>query len=81
VKTKSSIEIKWDIADGYVGNRPHYTSIDAEDLCDCDTEEEVRDFVEEYIEESFRQQISFEIEDSQMDAAIAVWKKEKGTKA
>jgi hypothetical protein len=71
----------WDIADGYVGNRPHYTSLNVEELWGCDTEEEVRDFVEEYIEESFRQQISFEIEDSQMDAAIAVWKKEKGEKA
>ena len=49
----------WKVSDGYIGHGPHKTSIDLDEIKECDSNEEAAQLVEEAIEESFREKVSW----------------------
>jgi non-homologous end joining protein Ku len=52
--------IKWEVDDGYIGkSRPQFVEIDDDELAECDTEEEERVLIDEYVQEDFAQKVSF----------------------
>lgn len=55
------MRVTWQVEDGYVGgSRPHTTVIDDEDLEDLD-EKERDERIDEFIEEDFRNKVSWVI--------------------
>lgn len=53
------MKVKWVVNDGYVsGGRYHYTEIPDEDLEDL-SDEEREEMISDYIEEDFRQKITW----------------------
>ena len=58
--SKDSLEIEWEVDDGYAGGqRPHEFEIDFSEFDDCETEEEVQNRLEEIIQEEFEQNINW----------------------
>jgi hypothetical protein len=54
------MKVRWAVDDGYVGKgREHTTEVDDDELAECETEQEREDLIAEYIEEDFRQIISW----------------------
>ncbi len=54
--------VRWEVADGYAGgSRPHTTTIDDDELEECETEEERQDLINDYIQNDFDQKISWSI--------------------
>lgn len=52
--------VNWEVEDGYIGkSRPQHTAIDDDELAEYETEEEKERFIEECVEEDFRQKISW----------------------
>lgn len=52
------MEINWEVEDGYAGgSRPHSSTIPDDALEMCDTDEERRELVHEYIQGDFEQTI------------------------
>ena len=56
------VRVTWEVEDGCVGkSRPQHTEVPEDDLEDCETDEERERRIEEYVEEDFKQRISFSI--------------------
>jgi len=56
------MRITWEVSDGYVGkSRPQYVNIPDDELADCETEEEKQKLIEQYVQDDFEQNISWEI--------------------
>lgn len=56
------VRVTWEVDDGYVGkSRPQHTEVPEDDLEDCETDEERKRRIKEYVEEDFKQRISFSI--------------------
>lgn len=54
------MEITWHIEDGYVGgSRPHSVEIDDDELSGCETREEQREVIEEYVKQAFQNDIDY----------------------
>lgn len=54
------MEITWEVEDWYCGkSRPHHTTIPDEEFEDCETEEEREQLIEDWIQEEFKQKISW----------------------
>ena len=54
------MRITWQVEDGYVGgSRPQYTTIDDDELAECDSEEEKEQFITQCIQEDFMMEISW----------------------
>ena len=52
--------ITWEVEDGYVGkSRPQKTTIDNDELAECDTDEEKNEYIEQCIQEDFMMNISW----------------------
>jgi hypothetical protein len=63
-------ELIWQVDDGYVGGRPQYTYIDIDTFArDYDSEEEVREAIDDIVEDQFRQDIGWYAEN--MDKIVA----------
>jgi len=46
--------VRWQFNDGYAGKaRPQYTTINDDDLAECETEEERQELIQEAVEEDF----------------------------
>lgn len=70
----ADIKVRWEIEDGYVGGaRPHYTRVSAEDFQHCETEDQVRDALDEIIEDDFRAKIGFSVRNE--DEVISAWRR------
>lgn len=55
------MEVRWQISDGYLGgDRPQVCDVPDDELAECDTDEEREDLIASYIEEHFRQVVSWE---------------------
>ena len=52
------MRVMWDIDDGYVGSRPHYITIDDEELEEM-TDEEQEAYIEECVKDAFEQTITY----------------------
>lgn len=58
------MRVTWEVEDGYCGEaRPQYTEIPNDELADCQTEEEKDRLIEEYVEQDFKQTVSYVITD------------------
>jgi len=57
----SKLKIRWEVEDGYIGkSRPLSTSISVDELIEnCETEEEVLDYINEEVKSDFEQRISY----------------------
>ena len=56
------MKVKWQVDDGYVsGSRPQTTKIDDDELAECETEEERKELINDYIQNDFEQRISWSI--------------------
>ncbi len=56
------MKINWEVEDelGYVGSsRPQYTIIPDDELDECETEEDRKKLIEEYVNEDFLQKITW----------------------
>ena len=54
-----TIKIEWECQDGYAGgSRPHVVKIDVADLVHCITQAEIEDYIDEVVEEDFKQRCS-----------------------
>lgn len=54
------LEVKWTVNDGYVtGDRPQHTAISREEIRNCTTVEEAMKLIDDSIQESFEQEISW----------------------
>ena len=54
------MRITWQVEDGFVGeSRPQYTTIDDDELAECDSEEEKEQFIMQCIQEDFMMEISW----------------------
>lgn len=52
--------VRWQVSDGYVsGDRPQTTNIPDEELEECETEEERKELINDYIQNDFEQRISW----------------------
>ncbi len=52
------MKARWEVDDGYVGkSRPQETVLDDEIFDDAETESELRELVEEYVQQDFEQRI------------------------
>ena len=59
------MKIIWQVDDGYVGgNRPHTTEIPDDELENCETEEERKELISEYIQDDFNNIVSWYIIDT-----------------
>lgn len=54
-------KVIWKVDDGYVNNGPHVTTIDKNDLDECETEEERQQYIEECIHQDFENNVSWYI--------------------
>jgi hypothetical protein len=73
------IEVRWEVADGYAGkSRPQVTRIQYSEIADCESEEDVRELIEQSIQHDFECKISPEYSESAYDDALHFW---RGTKA
>lgn len=56
------MEIRWEVADGYVGkSRPQTTEIPDEELEACETEEERQQLIYDYVQDDFEQKITWNL--------------------
>ena len=56
------MKVTWQVDDGYVlGSRPLTTDIDDDELAECETEEERKELINDYIQNDFDQRISWSI--------------------
>jgi hypothetical protein len=70
------MKIKYQVEDGYVtGARPQSVQIDADELDEFETEEEVEDFLNDIVQEDMLQKVSADIEN--MDELISEWKQRR----
>ena len=53
------MKVSWEVDDGYIGSRPQTTTVPDAEIRDCETKEEARKLIEEYISEDFQQTISW----------------------
>jgi hypothetical protein len=53
------MQVTYCVNDGYAGSRPKYVVIDEEELNDRETESEKRQYIEECIEEHFKEHVSW----------------------
>ncbi len=54
------MKIKWEVSEGYGhGDCPHYLEIQEEEFEDCETEEEKRDLIAEYVQAEFEEKVSY----------------------
>lgn len=75
-----SLKINWEIDDGYVsGSRPQSTRISEEDLLECETEEQVREMLEESVEDDFRNHVNWCF--SNLDELLEAWRSKKKSRA
>ncbi len=52
--------VTWEIDDGYAGpHRPQQTTIDDEELAECETKQDREDLIAMYIQEDFLQLVSW----------------------
>lgn len=74
-----TLRIRWQVEDGYVsGDRPQSTVVHLKDLMDdCQTEDDVREAVNEYVQEDFEQKVSPGIAPNSIEAAITAWREAK----
>jgi hypothetical protein len=69
----SKVTVRWQVDDGYVGGtRPQRTQVDTEDFQHCKTEEDVRNVLDEIIEEEMRTRIGFSV--SNEDEVLEAWR-------
>lgn len=60
------IKIEWEAEDGYAGgSRPHTITLTLHELADCRTQEELEEYVDESVNDAFRER------------CYAVWKREQ----
>jgi len=55
------MRIVWRVEDGYVNNGEHETEVPDEDLAGCSTEKERENLIDEYVDDDFVNNVSFEI--------------------
>lgn len=56
--------VTWEIDDGYAGgNRPHETEIDDDELAECETIEDKKQLIREYVQSDFSANIDWYITD------------------
>jgi hypothetical protein len=53
------MKLTWYLNDGYVGTKPFTATIDDTEIEACETEEEYNELIENYVQESFNQRVSF----------------------
>lgn len=54
--------VTWQCEDGYVGgSRPHRVEVPDDELAECETEEEREQMINDYVEEDFRNKVSWSI--------------------
>lgn len=64
MRSHNDIIIIWEAEDGYVGkSRPQETRIPRRDWDDCETQAEKDALIEEYVEEDFRNKISWYVKE------------------
>lgn len=57
-----SIEVKWEVSDGYIGgDRPQYSSIYLDDISPDSTDEEIVQYIYESVQEDFEQKCHPEV--------------------
>lgn len=72
----SEQEVNWQIEDGYVGKRrPQKTKIDNIELLECESEEEVKELIYDFVRDDFYNKISYSIDN--MNEVIEYWRKNK----
>jgi hypothetical protein len=69
------IEVQWRVADGYAGkDRPQSTRIAHSDILMCDSEEDVRQLVEDSILDDFEQRISADYGEAAYTDVLEFWR-------
>ena len=59
---EDDIIVTWEVEDGYVGaSAPHTTTIPRQEYDCCETDEERQSLIDEYVEDDFRQTITYVI--------------------
>ncbi len=65
------MKVYWEVDDGYVGNRPHFTIIPDDEILDCETEEEAMQLISDSVQEDYEQKITWYFK-SDKDIALDV---------
>ncbi len=56
----AKIKIKWQVDDGYAGpKRPQHTTLDSDELADCETWDEAAKYINDSIQDHFEQVVTF----------------------
>ena len=65
------VDIRWTVEDGYVGGaRPQYSRFDLCDFDGLETEEQVREYIEDVVSDDFQSFITFSINESSVEDAV-----------
>ncbi len=52
--------VTWEVEDGYIGkSRPQKTTVDDDELAECETEAQREELISSYIQNDFQQNISW----------------------
>ena len=73
---RNNMKVNWEVEDGYIGKyRPQHTEIDDIELLECETEEEVKELIDDAVQEDFSSKIYYSINNT--DDIIKYWKENK----
>jgi len=53
------MKIKWEVDDGYIGDRPQYSSVDDEEILECEDVDEAMDVVDDWIYGDYQDKIHY----------------------